>query len=81
VANVKPYKGDTDNVLYFRLVSGQTIRATATGDVKLTFTLPSGYKCKQTPVKCPIPGVPCKIYNSNSNATQDLAFFKGISGS
>jgi hypothetical protein len=48
LVNTKPFRGDTDNKLYVRLVSGATLFANQQGDVKLTVISPFGYACATT---------------------------------
>ncbi|CAK0879676.1 unnamed protein product [Prorocentrum cordatum] len=48
LVNTKPFRGDTDNKLYVRLVSGANLFANQQGDVKLTVISPFGYACATT---------------------------------
>ncbi|KAF4652964.1 protein arginine methyltransferase 10, partial [Perkinsus chesapeaki] len=68
--NAKPFKGDTKNELYFRIVTGFNVYAATRGDVELTFVLPPGYKCAQTGSSCAGSCI------SDNYCPEDLSIFK-----
>jgi hypothetical protein len=55
LVNNNPFRGDDDNQLYVRLVSGATLFAYQTGSVDMMFTLPPGYMCSQSLAGQPVP--------------------------
>jgi len=55
--NSSPFRGDENNILYFRLVMGTTLWAEKGGGITITIKPPEGYTCAQETEGVPVPNL------------------------